>query len=140
MAILLRSVKANAEPIMGALQATGIPFVVTGMTNLFGTAEAEAARQLFYFIADRPGVDAATLKAAWEAARLGIDPVALEQAGAGAGAAKAALTDPDQKRWGQYSIQRVFLAFLEQASVQTPRWRTTLGFSSGVESNAGVSR
>ena len=51
MAILLRSVKANAEPITGALQAAGIPFVVTGMTNLFGTAEAEAARQLFYFMA-----------------------------------------------------------------------------------------
>ena len=53
MAVLLRSVKANAEPITRALQAAGIPFVVTGMTNLFGTAEAEAARQLFYFIADR---------------------------------------------------------------------------------------
>src|SRR5262249_5872548 len=57
MAVLLRSAKANAEPVTRALQATGIPFVVTGMTNLFGTAEAEAARQLFYFIADRPGVD-----------------------------------------------------------------------------------
>ena len=118
MAILLRSVKANAEPIMGALQMAGVPFVVTGMTNLFGTAEAEAARQLFYFIADRPGVDAATLKVAWEAAPLGIDPAALEQAIAGVIAAKAALTDPDQKRWGQYSIQRVFLAFLELAGVR----------------------
>ena len=48
MAVLLRSVKANAEPITAALQARGVPFVVTGMTNLFGTAEAEAARQLFY--------------------------------------------------------------------------------------------
>ena len=37
MAVLLRSVKANAEPITNALQATGIPFVVTGMMNLFGT-------------------------------------------------------------------------------------------------------
>ncbi len=37
MAVLLRSVKANAEPITQALQAAGIPFVVTGMTNLFGT-------------------------------------------------------------------------------------------------------
>ncbi len=46
IAVLLRSVKANAEPIMLALQAAGIPFVVTGMTNLFGTSEAEAARQL----------------------------------------------------------------------------------------------
>jgi DNA helicase-2/ATP-dependent DNA helicase PcrA len=118
MAILLRSVKANAEPITQALQASGLLFVVTGMTNLFGTAEAEAARQLFYFIANRPGVDAAALKLAWETARLGLDPAALEQAIAGAAAAKAALTDPEQKRWGQYSIQRVFLNFLEQAGVR----------------------
>lgn len=39
MAILLRSMKANAEPVKEVLQAMGIPFV-TGMTNLFGTAEA----------------------------------------------------------------------------------------------------
>jgi DNA helicase-2/ATP-dependent DNA helicase PcrA len=56
MAILLRSVKANAEPIADALHAAGIPFVVTGMTNLFGTSEAEAARQLFYFMGDHHGV------------------------------------------------------------------------------------
>lgn len=118
MAILLRSVKANAEPITRALQVAGIPFVVTGMTNLFGTAEAEAARQLFYFIADRPGVDATALNAAWGAANLGLDPAALDLAIAGAAASKAALTDPEQKRWGQYSIQRVFLAFLEQAGVR----------------------
>jgi len=121
MAILLRSVKANAEPITGALKAAGIPFVVTGMTDLFGTAEAEAARQLFYFIADCPGVDAAAVKAAWEAAHLGLDPAALDQAIAGAAAAKAALTDPEQKRWGQYSIQRVFLNFLDQAGVREER-------------------
>jgi DNA helicase-2/ATP-dependent DNA helicase PcrA len=118
MAVLLRSVKANAEPITRALQTAGIPFVVTGMTNLFGTAEAEAARKLFYFIADRQGVDATALKAAWEAASLGIVPVLLEQAIAGAASAKAALTDQSQQRWGQYSIQRVFLAFLEQAGIR----------------------
>jgi DNA helicase-2/ATP-dependent DNA helicase PcrA len=121
IAILLRSVKANAEPITRALQAAKIPFVVTGMTNLFGTTEAEAARQLIYFIADRPGVDAATLRAAWEAARLGIDPAALDLAITGAAAAKAALSDPDQKRWGQYSIQRVFLNFLDEAGVREER-------------------
>lgn len=121
MAILLRSVKANAEPITQALRAAEIPFVVTGMTNLFGTAEAEAARQLFYFIADRPGVDVAAVRAVWEAARLGTDPALLEQAIAGAAAAKAALADPDQKRWGQYSIQRVFLTFLDQAGIREER-------------------
>jgi DNA helicase-2/ATP-dependent DNA helicase PcrA len=118
MVVLLRSVKANAEPITNALQAAGVPFVVTGMTDLFGTPEAEAARQLFYFIADRPGVDAAVLKTIWENAGLGIAPAALDLAIAGAETAKAALTDPEQKRWGQYSIQRVFLAFLEQAGIR----------------------
>ena len=117
MAVLLRSVKANAEPITAALQATGIPFVVTGMTNLFGTAEAEAARQLFYFIGDN-GVDEAEVEQAWINAGLGLDADTLHAAVKDAAAAKAALTDPDQKRWGQYSIQRVFLNFLERAGLR----------------------
>ena len=121
VAVLLRSVKANAEPIMGALQAAGIPFVVTGMTNLFGTLEAEAARQLFYFIGNRPNVDEEAVKQAWNAANLGLDPDALRLAIRAAAAAKAALTDEDQKRWGQYSIQRVFLNFLEGAGVREER-------------------
>ncbi|HET6202949.1 MAG TPA: ATP-dependent DNA helicase [Planctomycetota bacterium] len=121
MAVLLRSVKGNAEPITSALQGAGIPFVVTGMTNLFGTAEAEAARQLFYFIADHHGVDEAAVEQVWNAAGLDLEPYALRAAIKGAAAAKAALTDADQKRWGQYSIQRVFLNFLEEAGVREER-------------------
>lgn len=121
MAVLLRSVKSNAEPITAALQAAGIPFVVTGMTNLFGTAEAEAARQLFYLIGDHHGVDEAAVENAWNGANLGLDPAALQSAIQGAAAAKFALTDPDQKRWGQYSIQRVFLKFLDDAGVREER-------------------
>src|SRR6185295_2063376 len=85
MAVLLRSVKASAEPITNALRAAGIPYVVTGMTNLFGTAEAEAARQLFYFIGDR-GPDEAAVEAQWTAANLGLDPDALRSAINGAAA------------------------------------------------------
>jgi DNA helicase-2/ATP-dependent DNA helicase PcrA len=121
MAVLLRSVKANAKPITAALQAVGVPFVVTGMTNLFGTPEAEASRQLFYFIGDRTGVSKADVEQAWTAADLGVDPGDLASAIDGAAAAKAALTDPDQKRWGQYSIQRVFLTFLEEAGIREER-------------------
>ena len=117
MAVLLRSVRANAEPITAALQAAGVPFVVTGMTNLFGTAEAEAARKLFYFIGDN-GVDKAGVQHAWINAGLGLEAEALSAAVEGAAAAKATLTDPDQKRWGQYSIQRVFLNFLERAGLR----------------------
>lgn len=121
MAVLLRSVKASAEPITDALRAAGIPYVVTGMTNLFATSEAEAARKLFYFMADRHGVTEADVEQAWQDAGLGLDPVALRAAVAGLAASKATLTDPDQKRWGQYSVQRVFLTFLDEAGVREER-------------------
>ena len=67
------------------------------------------------------GKDEAAVRAAWDAAQLGLDPTVLTQAIAGAAASKAALTDPEQKRWGQYSIQRVFLDFLEQIGLREER-------------------
>ncbi|HRS34910.1 MAG TPA: ATP-dependent DNA helicase [Thermoanaerobaculia bacterium] len=120
MAVLLRSVKANGEAIIEALKAADIPFVVTGMANLFDTAEAEAARQLFYFIGSE-AIDEAALEEKWTKARLGLDPAALQRAVRGAMAAKAAIADTDQQRWGEYSIQRVFLAFLEEAELREDR-------------------
>lgn len=121
IAVLLRSVKANGEPITDALQAAGIPFVVVGMTNLFGAAEAEAARQLFYFMAGRTGVDEATVARAWQRAFVGVDPADLDRAIAKAADARRSLTETDQKRWGFYSIQRTFLNFLEAAGVREER-------------------
>jgi DNA helicase II / ATP-dependent DNA helicase PcrA len=121
MAILLRSVKANAEPITNALSAAGIPYVVTGMTNLFGTSEAEAARQLFYFMGDHHGVTETDVEQVWRDAGLGLDPDALRTAVASVAVSKTALTDPHQKRWGLYSIQRVFLTFLEEAGIREER-------------------
>ena len=121
MAVLLRSVRTNAEPITVALHAAGVPFVVTGMNNLFGTSEAEAARQLFYFIGGRDDVEEEDVVNAWTEADLGIDPGELSAAVQDVVAAKAALIDPDQRRWGQHSIQRAFISFLEKAGVREER-------------------
>jgi len=121
MAVLLRSVKANAEPIVTAFRAAGIPFVVVGMADLFGTPEAEAARQLFYFVASREGVDEAAVERAWKKADLGLRPADLRRAIASAARDRASLTEPDQKRWGLYSVQRLFLRFLEDAGVREER-------------------
>lgn len=118
MAVLLRSVKANARPIVQAFKDADIPFVVVGMTNLFGTAEAEAARQLFYFMADRPGVDEAVVGRAWRDANLGLDVANLRVALANVASARASLNESDQQRWGLYSLQRLFLSFLEDAGVR----------------------
>ena len=121
MAVLLRSVKGNGEPITRALDAASIPYVVVGMTNLFGTVEAEAARQLFYMMASRTGIDEAVVNQAWQSANLGLDRAELRRAVANAVRARASLTEKDQKRWGLYSIQRLFLTFPEDAGIREER-------------------
>ena len=116
MAVLLRSVKNNGEPITDALSAAGIPYVVTGMANLFDTPEAEAARQLFYFIAGR--IDRIALRAAWRQTNIALDHDALERAIDGASEVQTSLTEPDPLRWGLYSIQRVFTDFVTEAGIR----------------------
>ena len=96
MAILLRSVSGNGQPITDALDAARVPYVIVGMNNLFGTAEAEAARQLFYFMAGRPGVDESLVERVWLASVAGVDPGALKLAIAAAATARGALNDPDE--------------------------------------------
>lgn len=129
MAILLRSVKSSAESIIKAFREAGIPVLVTGMTNLFSAPEAEAARRLFYFMAGR--LEGEAVADAWRKADLGVDEAALERAIRALQEAREALSDDDQGRWGQYSIQRVFMGFLENAQLreeQVPGGRGELVF------------
>lgn len=121
MAVLLRSVKGNGEPITQAFNDAGIPFVVVGMTNLFGTAEAEAGRQLFYFMASRAGIDEGVVEQARRSANVGVDARDLRRAIENAARARASLSEKDQKRWGLYSIQRLFLTFLEDTGIREER-------------------
>lgn len=117
MSILLRSVSANGEPITRALDQAHIPYIVVGMNNLFGTAEAEAARQLFYFMARRPTVDAAGLECMWLSAGLGLTVAEIRGAIAKAENSRAQFDNPTE-RFGFYSIQRTFQTFLEEAGVR----------------------
>ena len=113
-AILLRSVRANGEPITRALDNAGIPFIVGGMNHLFETSEAEAARQLFYFMAGREGLDEARLGAIWLNAGLGIDAASVHEAVKKAETTRIAINDDThQERWSFYSLQRQFLTFIE---------------------------
>ena len=111
MAVLLRSVRRDGTPIMAALDAANVPYVITGMNNLFAKPEAEAARQLFYFLAGEIGE--ADLRAAWEAADLGIPADALSAAIANAGQARDNMQDAAVGQFAVYNLQRQFMAFLE---------------------------
>jgi DNA helicase II / ATP-dependent DNA helicase PcrA len=119
MAILLRSVRTNGQPITEALETANIPYVVSGMNNLFDTAEAEAARQLFYFMAGRPDTDESQLAGIWSAADIGLRKASIKGAIRKAAQAQAAMRDEaEQKRWSYYSLQRQFLTFLEDIGLQ----------------------
>lgn len=52
MAVLLRSVRNDARPIVNALDAVNIPYIVGGMDGLFNTPEIRAICQIFFFLAD----------------------------------------------------------------------------------------
>jgi len=113
VAILLRSVKGNGEPITRALHDAGIPSIVVGMNDLFSAVEAEAARLLFYFMAKRPSVNRERVKRAWLDANVGITEAALDAALDKVEEAISELGSPDQKRWALYSIQRQYRDFLD---------------------------
>jgi DNA helicase II / ATP-dependent DNA helicase PcrA len=119
MAILLRSVRRDGAPLMAALDAAGVPYVITGMDNLFQKAEVEAARQLFWFLAGE--VDEAALLAAWRAADLGLEAKALTHAIAVAAKARTDMKDADVGQFKVYNLQRQFVAFIENAGLREER-------------------
>ncbi len=111
MAILLRSVRRDGEAITAALDEAGVRYVITGMDNLFQAVEAEAARQLFYFLANE--IDEATLRAAWQTADLGVVPDALDRAVVAAVRARQDMKRADVGQFKVYNLQRQFISFLE---------------------------
>lgn len=118
MAILLRSVKGNGEPITRALRAAGIPAIVVGMNDLFSALEAQAARVLFYYMARRPGIDRGMVTKAWLDADLGIAAPDLTSALDKIEATRDELGSSEEKRWSVYSVQRVYRRFLDDIGLR----------------------
>jgi DNA helicase-2/ATP-dependent DNA helicase PcrA len=119
MAILLRSVRGTGKPIAEALKRAGVPYIITGMDNLFEQPEVEAARQLFYFLAGR--ADEKIFREAWEIADLGIGKSALSLAIAEAAKARRNMKKADLGQFQVYNLQRQFMAFLENVGLREER-------------------
>ena len=119
MAVLLRSVKGNGTVIIDSLKRAGIPFVVTGLTNLFETDEAQAARDLFYFMSgesfDGRNVDSPDLRKSWERARIGFTDQSLNKALEYVDSVRDALFED---KGNAPTIQALYLKFLELAELR----------------------
>ena len=119
MAILLRSVRRDGDVITAALRRAGVKYIITGMDNLFEQPEVEAARQLFYFLANK--VDENMVRDAWERAGLGIAKSKLSSAISEAARARNNMKKADLGQFQVYNLQRQFMAFLENAELREER-------------------
>lgn len=116
MSVLVRYTKMG-EPIRRAFERGGIPFVSVGMDTLFDAPEGQAARLLFYFMANRATRD--DVVQAWSAANLGVPESVLEAAIKSSEATRAKMAVEDQDvRFSVYNIQRQFMAFLEDIGLK----------------------
>ncbi len=107
-AVLLRSVRRNAGPILEAFKKADIPYIVGGMNNLFDTSEVQAAKAIFDYLVDY--IDKDFFMTFWNNANLGIESAALERG--------IAFLDTQKKwkrdeKWSAYNLQGTYLRFLE---------------------------
>ena len=114
-AVLMRSVRNDAGPIKDALDDAGVPYVVSGMTELFNTLEVGVMRLIFFYLADfalpgEPPITVANIRQFLELAHLGLSDAQIEAGVAFLQERKAAIgshTDATLR------LQRVYLDFLE---------------------------
>lgn len=123
-AILLRSVKNDAAPITDALDTAGIPFVVSGMNQLFNTPEIQVMRAIFDYMADfsnpgQPLVTENVLAHLLRDAELGLTP---RQALNGLTLLKERKQLLAQNKTdARLLLQRLYLDFLEALALREER-------------------
>lgn len=108
--VLLRTWN-KARTIMEKLTENNIPFVVSGVNNLFDRPEIKAARAIYEYLSN--DIEADTLIAYWEAVSDNISEENLEAA-----IAKLDKKIPhDRMHFNSFNIQGIFWEFIENAKL-----------------------
>ncbi len=111
MVILLRKWK-KAINIVEALQEAGIPFVVSGVNNLFQRAEIMAAKAIFQYLANE--IDEDTLSEYWLATSDDFNEALLAEA-----IKWLARQKPKQDGYYEsFNLQSIFWEFLDRSGVR----------------------
>ncbi|MFD7922887.1 ATP-dependent helicase [Streptomyces sp. NPDC059740] len=115
-AVLFRSVKADAGPLVEELRRRDIPYVIKGLTKLFETPEVQAAVSCFRFVAGE--ADEQDVIDAWVDAGVGLTEADVR---AGLPVLTAAMRWDASKPWDSTTLQGVFLDFLEAVELREER-------------------
>lgn len=109
--ILLRKWR-KAEAIIEALQEAGIPFIVTGVNQLFDREEVKAAVAIFQY--QKGDIDASVLESYWR----GVAPAIKEQELAEAVAYLDEKKPENVSFYASFSLQEIFLEFLGKLGIK----------------------
>lgn len=112
-AVLYRSVRGDAGPLVEEFRRRGIPYIIKGLTQLFDTPEVRAAVACFRYIAGY--VDEETVREAWRTADVGCDDRALDR---GMVVLDEATDWDDSRPRDSITLQGVFLRFLENIGLR----------------------
>jgi DNA helicase-2/ATP-dependent DNA helicase PcrA len=111
MVILVRKWK-KAEAIVDALTQAGIPFVITGINNLFQRLEVRAAQSIFQFINDQ--VDANVVRDYWK----GLSP-AIKDSDLNKGIAFLEKNSVShQSYYERFDFQNIYQTFLDLSGIR----------------------
>jgi DNA helicase-2/ATP-dependent DNA helicase PcrA len=116
-AILVRKWK-KAEAIIEALQASQIPFIVSGVNNLFQRPEVGASRAIFTYLNQQ--IDKDTLKHHWLSLTNKVNNEKLEEAIAFLDKSKPS----KNTYYERFNIQGIFLEFLDKAGIREDLFAT----------------
>jgi len=116
-AVLLRTVKHSAEPIVHALRDAGIPYVVKGMNRLFETAEVRAAEGIFLYL--NGDVTMAELRQRWLDANVGLVDADLVAAIENLDERKSSWDQPQRR--STRGLQKTYLGFLTDIGLREER-------------------
>ncbi|MGH3494159.1 MAG: 3'-5' exonuclease, partial [Sciscionella sp.] len=112
-AVLFRSVKADAGPLVDELRTRGIPYVIKGLTKLFETPEVQAACTLFQYTSSL--ADAQAVIDMWLAADLGLSERLVRLA---VRVLDKAMMWDASRPWDSTTLQGTFLEFLEAVGLR----------------------
>lgn len=116
VAVLFRSVRHDAGPLVERMRDRGIPYVIKGLTRLFEAPEVLACVTCFQYVLGEAGP--ADVTDAWLAAEVGLTGEDLAR---GLAVLDDARKPEPGQGWARHAIQRVYLDFLERIGLREER-------------------